>query len=54
MITDSKNEPKYTNEDDGTAEYLRAIASYGVTSVDVQFNGYGDEGQNRRTLVPKT
>jgi hypothetical protein len=26
-------------------EYLRAIASYGITSADVEFDGYGDEGQ---------
>jgi hypothetical protein len=36
---------RFTNEEDGTAEYLRAMASYGITSADVVFDGSGDEGQ---------
>jgi hypothetical protein len=29
----------------GRVEYLRAIASYGITSADVEFDGCGDDGQ---------
>ena len=36
---------RFTNEEDGTAEYLRAMASYGITSADVEFDGSGDDGQ---------
>jgi hypothetical protein len=36
---------RFKNEQDGTADYLRAIASYGIASADVEFNGAGDDGQ---------